>query len=61
MESNCACKTETDNLFHAASSLCHILSTVLAEEGWQASLSATYDQIFSMGDRFGDRIGMGSN
>ncbi|XP_035222092.1 papilin-like [Stegodyphus dumicola] len=45
MKSNWASKTETGNTFYAASSLCHTSSAVL----WRASLSATYDQMFSVG------------
>ncbi|GFU58785.1 hypothetical protein TNCV_3089251 [Trichonephila clavipes] len=46
--------TETENSFHASSSLCHSLSTVLAGEGWRTSLSATQDQMLSLGNRSGD-------
>ena len=43
MESNCAWMAEMDNTFHAASSLRHILSTVLAEEGCLVRHSSTND------------------
>ncbi|GFY01237.1 hypothetical protein TNCV_5077041 [Trichonephila clavipes] len=54
MELNEAWMTETNNSFHADSSLYHTSSTVLAGEEWRVSLSAAHDQIFSMGDRSGD-------
>ncbi|GFS77230.1 hypothetical protein TNCV_3758191 [Trichonephila clavipes] len=39
------------NSFHATSSLRHTSLTVLVGEGWQASLSATHDQMFSVDDK----------
>ena len=52
---------ETSNSFYAASNLCHTSSTVWARKKWQDSLTATYDQIFSIGDRCEDRAGHGRN
>ena len=48
--------TEMRMSFHAASSLCHILSTVSDGKGWWASLKVTYDHMFSVGDRSRDRV-----
>ncbi|GFU67292.1 putative transposable element [Trichonephila clavipes] len=50
--------TQKGNSSHAALSLRHTSSNILAEDKWRASLSATQDQMFSVGDRSG---GKGNN
>ena len=53
--------TEIGNSFHVPLSLCHISLNILAIEKLRASLPAFHDQMFSMGDRLGDRAGQDSN
>ncbi|KAF8763212.1 hypothetical protein HNY73_021416 [Argiope bruennichi] len=53
--------TEMGYSFRTASTLFHTSSTVLAGEEWLACLSATQDQMFSMGNRFRDLTGQGNN
>ena len=52
---------ETGNLFNVVSSLRHTSSSVLAGEGWQNSVSATHDKLFSVCEGFCDRSGLDSN
>ena len=51
---------ETGNSFHVASSLFYTSSTVLAGEGWEASLNNLWPDV-SVSDRSGEHVGQGSN
>ena len=61
MVSNWTCMIETDSSFHAVSRLRHTSWTVLDEKVWQISLSATHEQMFSVGDTSGDHADLGIN
>ncbi|GFV92799.1 hypothetical protein TNCV_1346501 [Trichonephila clavipes] len=61
MESNWVWMTESGNSFHAASNLYPTSSTILTEEERRTSLLVIHNQMFSRGNRSGDRASQGNN
>ncbi|GFT83288.1 transposable element Tcb1 transposase [Trichonephila clavipes] len=55
IESNWACMTDKSKSFHAATSLYSILTVIVTEMCWTSSLSAAQGQMFSTGERHGER------